>query len=353
MRRMRPIGSRAGAVVGFSCKALIRIAALVAVLLTPAATFAQPIRLKLSFFTSDRSNIYQYSVKPFVDAVNRDGRGLVRIETEFSSPITKVQVEQPQLVADDTTDMAIFAPGLIPNRFSDTAVMELAGLYRDMREAGLVFTRLIQAGALEGYDDFFVIGAFVSGAEEIHSRVPITNIKDLKGLTIRTNNNIEADVLRRFGAKPQRLSINQTTDAISRNKIDGATFPPSMLFEFGIGRLTKYHYMIKLGGAPNVLVMNRKKFESLPPRAQAIIRKYSGQWLVEHYATAFQALDKKIVERLESDPRRTVVFPSLSDVERAKQIFASVTEEWAARSPHNRQLLSRAKAEIARLRSGN
>ena len=46
------------------------------------------------------------------------------------------------------------------DRFSDDTIIELPGLFRDMREATLVYTRLIAAGALRGYEDFFVIGAF-------------------------------------------------------------------------------------------------------------------------------------------------------------------------------------------------
>ncbi|MGA7974538.1 MAG: TRAP transporter substrate-binding protein DctP, partial [Pseudolabrys sp.] len=267
------------------------------------------------------------------------------------SAITRLHAQMPQLVADGKTDMAHIVPGLTPGKFGDTAVMELPGLYRDSREAGLVFTHLIQRGALKGYKDFFVIGAFVSEPENIHSRKPIASINDLKGFAIRTNNQIESDVLKKLGATPQLIAINKTTDAVSSGKVDGATFPPSMLFEFGVGRITKYHYMIQLGGAPTVLLMSRKKFESLPMKAQAIVRKYSGQWLVDQSATSMDALDKKILAQLEADPRRKVVFPSPADLKTARQVFASVTEEWAAKSPHNRKLLELVRAEIAKLRS--
>ncbi len=322
-----------------------------AALLMSTAASAEPITLKLSFFTSDRSNIYQKTVKPFVDAVNDEGQHLIEIETDFSSAIAKVQVEQAQLVADGTVELAIIVPGLTPERFSDTSVMELPGIYHDAHEASLVFTRLVQAGALKGYNDFFVVGAFVSGAEAIHSRKPIAANKDLKTLTIRTNNQIEMGVLERLGATPVLLAINRTTDAISRGAIDGATLPPAMVFEFGIGRVTTNHYMIQLGGAPTALVMNCKKFESLPPKAQAVIRKYSGPWLADKSATGMAALDKLTLEKLESDPRRKVTFPSSSDLKSTQRVYASVTEDWAAKSAHNRELLGMVEAELAKIRS--
>jgi TRAP-type C4-dicarboxylate transport system substrate-binding protein len=333
-------------------KALARCALLSFALLPSMAT-AEPIELKFSFFTSDRSNIYQNMIKPFVDAVNDEGKGLIEIKMYFSGAISAVQALQPQLVADGTADMAIIVPGQSPARFGDSAVMELPGIYRDSREASLVFTRLIESGALEGYDDFFVIGAFVSGAESIHSRKPIAAIEDLKGLTIRTNNKTEAAVLEKLGVIPVLLPINQATDAISGDKIDGANFPPSMLFEFGIGRVTDHHFMIELGGAPTALVMNRSKFESLPPPAQAIIRKYSGQWLAERSAAGLQTLDAQILDQLKSDPRRKVTDLSAADQKTTQRIFASVVEDWAAMSPHNRELLTLVRSEIKTLRSSN
>jgi TRAP-type C4-dicarboxylate transport system substrate-binding protein len=314
---------------------------------------AEPIELKFSFYTSDRSNIYQTMIKPFVDSVNDEGKGLIEIKVYFSGAISPVITKQPQLVADGTADMAMVAPGYSPDRFGDSTVMELPGIYRDAREASLIFTQLVERGALEGYGAFFVVGALVTGPENIHSRKPIAAIGDLKGLTIRANNQREAAVLEQLGAIPVLLPINQTTDAINRDKIDGATFPPLVLFDFGVGRVTTYHFMIPMGGVPLALVMNRGKFDSLPPAAQAIIRKYSGRWLAERAAANLQTTDTQILEQLRSDPRRKVINPSPTELEGVQRIFASVVADWTATSLHNLELLTLVQSEIKKIRSSN
>ena len=71
---------------------------------------AEPIELKFSFYTSDRSNIYQTMIKPFVDSVNDEGKGLIEIKVYFSGAISPVPAKQPQLVADGTVDMAMTVP---------------------------------------------------------------------------------------------------------------------------------------------------------------------------------------------------------------------------------------------------
>ncbi len=180
----------------------MRVTALVVALLLPLAATAEPIKLKFSFFTSDRSYIYQNSIKPFVDAVNKDGKGLVEVEMYFSGTISNVQADQPQLVTDGTADLALIVPGRTPQKFSDTTVMELPGLFRDQREASRVFTRLTEARALKGYENFVVLGAFVADSESIHTRKPVASIDNLKGLTIRVNNQTQAKVLEKLGAIP-------------------------------------------------------------------------------------------------------------------------------------------------------
>jgi len=318
----------------------------------PGLSNAEPIKLKLSFFTSDRSNIYRFSIKPFVDAVNSDGEGLVHIDVYFSGAISGVQSQQPQLVADGGADLAIVVPGQSPERFTDNAVLELPGIYRNAEEASRVYNRLIEAKAINGYGDYFVAGAFVSRSENIHSRKPIRSLDDLKALVIRANNRIESEVLEKLGATPVLIPINQTTEAMSRDKIDAATFPPSMLFEFGIGRVTSNHFLLNLGGAPTALVMNRKVFERLPERAQQIIRKYSKDWLSDRSAAEFDRLDRKVIEDLLADHRRKVVNMSAADLVRVNSVFDSVVHEWVASNPRNGALLKTVRDVLGQLRQG-
>jgi len=321
------------------------------ILLGPAVIAAEPINLKLSFFTSDRSQIYQSSVKPFVDAVNIEGMNLVHIQVYFSGAISGDLSRLPQLVSDGAVDLAHIVPGRTPDRFYDTSVLEMPGLFRSAHEANFVFTQLVSKGELAGYREFYVIGAFVSGAENIHSRKPIASLADLKGLTLRVNNPTEAEVLQRLGAIPVLLSINQTTEAVSNGTIDGATFPPSMLSEFGIGRVATHHYMIALGGAPLALVMNGKRFEGLPPQAQALIRKYSGAWVGDRSTKRFDELDHEVMASLKADPRRTVVYPSAADAKGIQAVYDDVIAGYAGSSDHNRELLSLVRSELVKLRA--
>ena len=334
---------------------VLRLAALALVfalaLVSPPAT-AEPVTLKLSFITSDRSNLYQCYVKPFVDAVNNDSTKLVQIKVYFSGAISPEMADQAKVVLDGAADLAYVVPGYSPQHFPDISVLELPGIFRNEREASLVFARLIAAGAINSYRKFFVVGAFLT-TETIHSRRPIAALADLKGQTIRVNNQTGADALRGLGAIPSLLPINQTMEALSQQKLDGVAAALSALTEFGLSRIATHHYLLSVGSAPISLVMNREKFAGLSPAAQTVIRAHSGEWLSERGAACFEAKNNELADKFRTDPRRTVVMPSPADLATARSAFAAVVDAWEARSPRHRELLALVKTELRNLRSPN
>jgi TRAP-type C4-dicarboxylate transport system substrate-binding protein len=196
-----------------------------------------------------------------------------------------------------------------------------------------------------------VIGAYGTDLESIHSRPPITSLAELKGKRIRANNPTEAAAIARLGAQPTVMPINAVSEAITRNDLDGAAVPPSMLFEFGIGRVATYHYFLRISSAPLALVMNRKSFERLPEPARDVIRKFSGEWPAERFIESRETVENQVMRQLEADSRRKLAFPSTLDREHAHAAFAAVTEDTVAQKPELRELLAAARSETQRIRS--
>jgi TRAP-type C4-dicarboxylate transport system substrate-binding protein len=342
--------ARENSMIGVMARLILARLVLLAVVLAPLAATAAPIELKLAYFTSDQASLYKIAIEPFVDAVNGDADGGIEIKTYPGGSLGKDQGRQAQLVREGVADIAFVALGPTGDQFADGSVMQLPGLFDDLREATLVHTRLIASGTLGGYEDFFVIGAFATEPQSIHMRAPIVTIEDLRGKRIRANNAIEARVLTKLGMYPVILPIGKASEAISRGTIDGATTVVAPLITFGLGRVMTYHYFLPLGSNVTTILMSRRKFESLPKAAQDVIRKYSGEWLAARYIQGFEAYNTQIMEELKSDPSRKIIFPSQAETDLAGQVFKAVRAEWAAASPHNRALLDAVEAELREVR---
>jgi TRAP-type C4-dicarboxylate transport system substrate-binding protein len=331
-------------------KAFMR-SALFAVVLLPSLAAGEPITLKLSFFTSDQSVTYLSAVKPFVDAINLNGADLLHIDVFLSGTLGKTQKELPQLVRSGGADIAFIAAGRTPELFPDTEVIELPGLFRDVREVTLAYTRLIAAGTLADYKDFIVIGAYGTDPTTIESRKPIASLADLKDQNIRANNAIMSTTLATLGAAPVVIALADTALAIAKGTIDGAAVDLANVLDFGTSRLTGNHYMLPIGTAPLVLLMNRQAFERLPEDAKALIVRYSGEWVARRFIDVHLSFKQTALKRLTSDSRRTFVVPSRADSDKAQAAFASVRETWASANPRNRELLTQVEAELAKLRA--
>jgi TRAP-type C4-dicarboxylate transport system substrate-binding protein len=317
----------------------------------PAAA-AEPIKLKLAYFSSDRTTTYLATIKPFVDAVNAEAADLLEIEVHFSGALGKDPRQQLQLVLDDAADIAFIAPGYTPERFPDNTLVELPGMFRGIRDATLVYTRLVAANALRGYEDLFVIGAFATEPESIHAKVQAGSLDDLQGKRIRANNPVQAAALARLGMQPVQMPINQIPAALNADKIDGALVGPAPMVEFGISRVAANHYLLGVASAPLAVVMKRATLERLPERAQRIIRKFSGEWTAERYVATYLAENKQAIQQLSADANRKVVSPSAADRTRAGAAFQAETDKWLDANPRNPDLLKKAKAELERLDGG-
>src|ERR1700681_1924314 len=104
----------------------------------------------------------------------------------------------------------------------------------------------------------------------IHTRPPIASLRDLRGKKLRVNNLTEGTALKALGIMSVVIPADEVSLAISRGTIDGTTMPPGSLFDFGISRITRFHYVAPFGAAPLLFLMNRKKFESLPKTGQDV-----------------------------------------------------------------------------------
>lgn len=329
-----------------------RLAPMIFALLLPLGAAAEPIKLKLAFYGSESANTWLYGIKPFVDAVNAEGKDVVAIEVHAGGTFSRSIAEQPRLLLEGVADIAFVIPGQTPYRFPDNEVLELPGLFHDVRDGTLVYTRLVAANALRGYQDYFVIGAYTTGPTLLHARKPVQSLAALRGMKIRANNATEAEALERLGAKSMVLEAPRVAAAIESGAIDGATLAPNGLIEFGINNVAKQHFLLEGGAAPLLLLMNRKTFARLPDAAKSIIVKHSGERAAALWIRDYGAGERQILERAKSDPTRHVVVPSASDVQAAQTIYRDLINAWAEKNAGNRKLLTTVETELAAVRSG-
>jgi TRAP-type transport system periplasmic protein len=109
--------------------------------------------------------------------------------------------------------------------------------------------------------------------------------------------------------------------------------------------------LLPLGAGPLAVLMNRKKFDSLPKPAQDVIAKYSIRWIDDTYVRDLGQYNDELIAKFKADPKRTVTSPSQADIASLQPVYQKVTAEWIAKSPGNAELLSKARELLAGIRA--
>ena len=267
-------------------------------------------RLKWAVFTPDSEVTFRTVMKPFAETVQRETNNAVVIDLFPNGALGRNPGQQPQMLIDGVADIAWVIPSYSPGRFPDTEVLELPGMFKDMREASLVATGLNAHNVLHDYGDYYVIGLWGTAPYSIHTNFPVNSIADLKGKTIRASSKNESAALRAFGAVPIGMPVTEIPEAISRGTISGTTSHMSPFFDFGLDRVTNNHFFIGLGVVPVAILMSKKKFDALPESARAVIQRNAGEPLTKKWIGSITSYNEANLEKLKSNPKNKMVFPS-------------------------------------------
>ena len=143
------------------------------------------------------------------------------------------------------------------------------------------------------FDEVKVLWFHAQAPGIIHTKnKPVTNLEDLKGLKMRTYGS-NAKLMGYLGGTPVAMPMTDVYDALSRGVADGLMAAYEALEGFRLGEQVKYsteNYETSYS-ATFVIVMNKKKWNSLPPDVQKVIDAMSIDY-IEKYAAMWDDIEK-------------------------------------------------------------
>ncbi len=307
--------------------------------------------LKLSFFASPKDPTYADVILPWVEAINEEGKGIVRIDTFPGGALVRGPAAQVKAVSDGVADLAWVVPAYTPGRFSDNDVMELPGVIRDVKESSIAFRRLYDRGLLSGYDDFYVPLLATTHPYAVHTVKPVGSMDDLKGMKLRAGGPVASAAVTALGAVPVGMPVPAIAENVSKGVLDGTGAEWNVMYAFKIIEVAKNHYMQRLGTVPLAVLMNGEKYNSLSDEAKAIIDKHSGEALSRAFGDVHFDIQGKRLETTKANSDHTIVMPSEEDAARWDEVMSGVVEEWVGTHPKGQELYSALQEELESIRS--
>jgi TRAP-type C4-dicarboxylate transport system substrate-binding protein len=272
---------------------------LVFVFATGKFSYAQavkPIELKLSHFMSPMHNLHVDVFAPFAKELEERTKGRVKITIYPGEALGKAK-DHYDMVVHGITDIAIFIHGYTAGRFPLTSVIELPIGVPSAKVGSRVIWELYDKYLKPEHPGIKLLTLWTHGPGHIHmTKKPVKTLEDIKGLRIRSPGPQQTALLRELGISPLTIPIPELYDSLRRGMADGAVVPFSVVVDFKLFELIKYHTVANLYVMSMGLAMNPKTWESLPPDVQKIVEELSGPRMSEIAGASYDKYDQLGIE---------------------------------------------------------
>jgi TRAP-type transport system periplasmic protein len=192
-----------------------------------------------------------------------------------------------------------FGPmGVTPGRFPLTEVMEQPlGIQSAFMMTRLSndFFRVFKPRELEQVKVLFFLSA---SPGMLHTKRPVKSLEDLYGMKVRCLGGTAAKVLKALGAVPIVIPTGDTYDALRKGIVDGVVAAWDSLETLKWGEILPYTTVSRYAavGAPGIVVMNKAKWERMPPASKAIINSLSGEY-AEKLSKVWDEKDQNTIKK--------------------------------------------------------
>jgi TRAP-type C4-dicarboxylate transport system substrate-binding protein len=333
------------------------VAAVAAPFVHTSATAQAPIVLRIHQQLPAQAPVPKNFITPWAAKVEKESGGRFKIE---HYPSMQLGGQPPQVydqVRDGVVDITWTLPGYTPNRFPKSEVLELPFIASDGEQNSKATWEFYEKHLRDEYKDVHMLAIHTNGPYLIHAKGNgVRKLEDMKGLKLRGTSRVINKMIETLGATPVGMPVPAVPDSLSKGVIDGCLVPWEVTTPLRIAELTNTH--TRFGGnrslcvAMFVYVMNKAKYESLPPDLKKVIDENSGAKTSEW---AGKVQNDGDIPGLQAAEKRgnAIVTLDAAETKRWKAVAAPVIDGWIndmkAKNIDGKALVDDARAMIAKV----
>jgi TRAP-type C4-dicarboxylate transport system substrate-binding protein len=286
------------------CKSLVFLV-IAAALLLGSAVFvecprAEDINLKFSSPWPPKHPMHTMVIEPWAKKINELTNGRVKIVLFPGQALGKA-AEQYEMTAKGICDMSLSIPAYSPGRFQLASVFMLPFMVTTAEETSVALWKMYEKYFVDEFKDVKVLWLYVHAPGQIFTRKKAINtLADLKGMKIRATSPYIQDSLKVMGASPVAIPVPEVYSALERGVVDGTAMPFEGMWVFKQYEVVDYGTICDLYTMTFAIVMNKKKYESLPPDIQKIFDDNIGLSMSKKSGIVYDkteaALKAKVIE---------------------------------------------------------
>jgi TRAP-type C4-dicarboxylate transport system substrate-binding protein len=314
----------------------------------------EPIKLKLSESYTAKHYLTTHGYEVWAKKVEEATKGRVKVSVFAGGTLAKIGETYDATVAG-VCDIGMYVPAYNAGRFPLSDVMNLPMLFPNAKVASLAAWQLYEKfpEMRKEYGDVKLLWFYCTPPYEIHTvKKPISRAADLKGLQVRTVGPMDAKMIEILGATPVALPMPEAYMSLQKGVLDGILSPFGPMRAFKTAEVTKFHTTnASLFSNLFCVVMNLKRWNSLPPDIQEIMDQVSGASASEMFGTAFDSTTQGDIKFMKE---KGDTFTTIAPDERKRWVaaFEGIKDKWIKDVKAKGMPGEKIITEVARL-SGN
>ena len=237
-------------------------------------------------------------------------------------------------VVSGIADIGEGAMSYTAGKFPLTEVTDLPWGYKNSLVATKLANEYYKKFRPKEFDEVKDLYLHGTGPGIFHTKMAIRSLEDIKGRKIR-GSAVNARLIECLGATAVNMPVGEAYDAAGRGVIEGVLLPAEALEGWKLAEVlpfTTESYSVATG-QHLFAVMNKAKWNALPPDIQKIIEKINEEW-IEKTGRLWDDLDKSALEYTQKLGGKIVTLSkgeSEKWVKAAKPIFDDYVKEAKAK----------------------
>ncbi|MBC6439126.1 MAG: TRAP transporter substrate-binding protein [Rhodospirillales bacterium] len=305
-------------------------AVVVSLIGTPVLAEAPEVTLRLHHFLPPQSNTQVTFLEPWVQRVEEESGGRIRIEIYPSMTLGG----KPQQLFDQArtgvADIVWTLPGYTPGRFPLVEVFELPFVTGSAEATSQAVMDFYDDHLTEEFAEVHPLVLHVHAPGVIHTReTPIAAIEDMVNVPLRAPTRQINAALAALGAEPVGMPVPQVPEAVSKGIVEGALVPYEVTLALRLPELTRHHIESGLYTAVFLLAMNKGVYDRLPDDLRTVIDNNAGLATAAWAGGTWDANEAE-ARQIVADGGGEIVVLSDEEEQRWREATQPVIDAWIA-----------------------
>ena len=301
--------------------------------LVPNVARSQDVTLRVHTFMPPVANPYKHFLIPWADKVGKDSKGRIKVQLY---PAMQLGGKAPQLlqqVRDGVVDIVWTLPGFTPGVMVKDEVFELPFIHRDTRSSVLALQDFADIHLKKELEPYHPLLLHVHAGSLFMTKGAINKIEDFKGMKIRSPSRTGSWIIEALGGTGVQLPLPELVPMLSKGTVDGAILTYEIAPAVKMQELTDYFTTLS-GSQPRMattvfaFLMNKNKYNSLPPDLRKVIDANSGRNLAPFAIKVWDMIDADGLKVMRTKSKNKFVALNAAETARFKTAVASVAERF-------------------------